>query len=280
MTKPVLPNIYAYNNFRTYLADYQVARQRMEPAFSKSEFSRRLNLPNTRSYFMDIIKGKKVTQTFVDRFISVMELDKSEAQYFRVLVMFNQAEKAEEIELYFGQLISLNRTPKTILDKDLLVYYKNWYNSVIRAILNIYDFSDDYPALGRKVIPAISAKEAKESVLLLARLRLISKDEKGFWRPTDKSISTPDFVKDEMVKQFQIQCLELARVGLIRRSDVRQVVATNIISISGTGYERLAKLIHDFRSQVRSLVHKDDSPADRVYQLSVVLMPFSRQETI
>jgi|WetSurMetagenome_2_1015567.scaffolds.fasta_scaffold162522_2 uncharacterized protein (TIGR02147 family) len=270
-------SIYAYNDFRNFLHDYQESRQGQEPDFTKSEFSRRLRLPHSRSYFFDVLNGKKVTTTFIDRFVSVMGLKGHESQYFRVLVKFNQAESVEERELYFGQLVALNRTPTSILSKDLFIYYKDWYNSIIRAILNVYDFKDDYKKLGQRIIPAITPKQARQSIKLLKKLGLIQLDRSGFWRPSAKSISAPEFVKDEIIRQFQLQCLEFARMGVLRKDDQRQVVATNTLSISAQGYDRLIKHIQQFRSLVRSLASKDESPADRVYQLSLLLIPFSRK---
>jgi uncharacterized protein (TIGR02147 family) len=81
-----------------------------------------MHLPNTRSYFTDVLKGKKVAPTFTERFINVMELNKEEAQFFRALVKFNQAENLSEREIYFEQLISLNRTPKKVIDKKAYSY--------------------------------------------------------------------------------------------------------------------------------------------------------------
>jgi len=118
--KTKLPSVYEYNNFRKYLSDYQNARQAHDPGFSKSALSRILGLPNTRSFFTDVLKGKKVSGAFIERFIKVLELTKDEARFFRVLIMFNQAESAEERELYFDQLISLNKTPKRVMEKKHL----------------------------------------------------------------------------------------------------------------------------------------------------------------
>jgi uncharacterized protein (TIGR02147 family) len=142
-----LPSVYAYNDFRKFLADYQNARHVQEPSFSKSEFSRSLLLPNTRSYFNDVMRGKRVSETFVSRIISTIGFSKHEAQYFRTLVRFTQADNDEERELSFEQLIALNRTPKRILDKNILVYYSKWYHGVIRAMLEIWDFNGDYTVM-------------------------------------------------------------------------------------------------------------------------------------
>lgn len=274
------PDIFNYNNFRAFLTDYQTACQMDDPTFSKSAFSKLLGLPNTRSYFNDVLNGKKVSAVFIERFIKVIGLKKEEAQFFRVLIKFNQADSADEREIYFDQLITLNRTPKRIIKKTIYIYYKNWYNSVIRALLNVYDFRGDSARLAKMVFPPISARQAKESITLLVRLGLIAKVNNGSYKPTDKSITTPDGERDELIKHYQLSCLEMAKNSLLKSSSLPQSVSTNVLSISKEGYLRLEKKVGQFRSEVRSLVQKDEHQADRVYQLDVLLFPNSRQRAL
>lgn len=274
--KSQLPNIYEYNDFRKYLADYQRARQSTDKSFTKSHFSQSLMLPNTRSYFTDVLKGKKVTSTFAERFVNVMGLDKEQAQFFRVLIKFNQAENLSEREIYFEQLISLNRTPKKVIDKKTYSYYKNWYNSAIRALLYIYDFEKDYARLAKKIFPPISTKQAKESIALLKELHLITKNEHGYYKPTEKSITTSDYIRDEIILQYQLKCLELAKSAILKNKKQKQLITTNTISISENGLNLIEKKIQKFRSEIRSLVHKDENKADKVYQLDILMFPNSK----
>lgn len=270
-----LPNIYEYNNFRKYLKDYQKVKKATDKRFTKSNVCKLLGLPNTRSYFNDILRGKRISSIFVDRFISLLELKTDEAQFFRILVKFNQAENTNERELYFEQLISLNKTPNKVLSKELFKYYSNWYNSAIRAILNYYKFSGDYKKLAKMVFPPISVTQAKESVSLMERLKLIEKDNKGYYHLTNNSISAPEYIRNDLIKQYQIKCLDLAKNSIIKNDSQPQTIATNTISISKAGYKRLEKKIHKFRSEVRSLVHKDENCAERVYQINIQLFPNS-----
>lgn len=278
-TTESMPNIFAYNDFRRYIGDYQIARQSREQCFSKSMFSKLLGLPNTRSYVVDVLKGKKVSPEFVERFIDVLNLDKHEANYFRMLVKHNQCENPDERTLYFEQLIALNRTPRRMLEKEMFEYYRNWYHSVIRALLNFYDFSDNYAGLASKLSPVITVRQAKESIKLLTTLKLISRDKDGFYRPTDKAISTPDYVRDELVKQFQMQCFELAKRSIVNRKPSDSgLYITNTVSISSRAYKILENLTERFRSEIRSLAVKDESPADSVYNICLALIPVSKKE--
>jgi uncharacterized protein (TIGR02147 family) len=266
-----LPSIYGYNDFRRFLADYQEAREASDPEFTKSAICKRLGIPNTRSYVNDVINGRPVSATYAERFTKVFDLKKEEARFFLVLVKYNQAENNGEKELYLEQLISMNKTPKRILDTKAFSFFREWHHSVIRALLDVIDFKDDYEALGKALVPPVTAKKAKESIALLRSLDLIRLDEKGNWRPSDKSIATSDSIKDDLIYYYQSQCLELARLALIKRQDQPQNISTNIISTSRDGYKRITKKIDKFRSEIRSLVHKDAGPSDGVYQLNIQL---------
>jgi len=272
-----LPGIFEYNNFRLFLKDYWEARYSFDKSFTKSFVCKMLGLPRTRSYFNDVINGKEVTDTFIERFVKLIGFNKAEARFFRVLVRFNQAANPDEREFYFDQLISLNRTPTRIIDPKAYIFYNEWYHNVIRSLIDVLKVTEtDYDELVKKIYPPVSSRKVKESLELLNELGMIRIDENGYYRQTEKSITTGDAVQDELIKQYQIQCLELAEQSLIGKGDLPHNFHTNTISISHEGYKRLEKHLAQFMAEVRSLVHKDEFPADRVYQMNIQLFPCSK----
>ena len=268
-------NIYEYADFRKYLEEYQAKRQAVDKGFSRAGICKLLGLPNTRSYFTSILKGKPVSKTFVDRFIQVLELDKEEAQYFRVLVQFNQAEHEGEREMLFDQLIALNRTPKKFIDEKAYAYYKDWIHSAVRAMLDVVDIQDDPAALARRLVPQASAKKVKESLALLSGLGLIAKNERGMWKATDKSITAGAYVQHELVKQYQLQSFELGKRAVLAPSGGPQNMSTLTLSLSARMRDKLFQKVQKFKSEVRSMVHKDADPAACLYQLNIQLFPQS-----
>lgn len=203
--KTTLPDIFEYNDFRKFLYDFQKARHAQDRMFTKSELCKRLGIPNTRSYINDVINGRIVTSTFVNRFINVLGLNKEQALFFRCLVDFNQAINPEDRERHFDQLVSLNRTPVKKIDKQTFIYYNEWYHGVVRALLAVFDFKDNYAVLARKLYPPLTEKQAKDSISLLLELKLIKKNEAGFYKPTDKSITTGFYLSDELIKNYQVR---------------------------------------------------------------------------
>ncbi len=269
------PSVYTYNNFRPFLADWQAWKQELEPDFTRSEFSRRLGLPRTRSFLNDVLRGKKVTSTFVGRFTQVMALGHEEGQFFQALVKFNQAESSQERELYFEQLVQLNRAPRAVLDREAWDYYKDWRNAALRCVLDVIDWDGEDPVcLGKKMFPRQTPGEVKNAVGVLCKLGMVEKNPLGFWKPTQKTLSTGDGVRDERVRQQQLGCLKLSEQAMLAElpSGERDTTAV-FLSVSAEAELVLRRRLAHFRSEIRSIVHKDELPASRAFHLGMQLIP-------
>jgi uncharacterized protein (TIGR02147 family) len=146
------PDIFAYIDYRNFLQDYYDKRKISDPGFTHTYICHRLGQENAKSYFNNVIKGRaNVSSTFIDRFIVLLELKSDEAKYFRALVNYNQVASAHEKDFYFDQIIRLNHTPHRIMDINAYLFYKEWYHSAIRAILDLINFTDDYKLLSNKL---------------------------------------------------------------------------------------------------------------------------------
>ena len=140
-------------------------------------------------------------------------------------------------------------------------------------MLDIFDFIDNYKELAGKLHPPVTAKEVRESIVLLRELELIRVTEQGYLKPTDKMITTGEYAREALVKQYQLKCLEHAGQALIdeRMKDSR--FFTQTISVSTTGYHRIMERMQQFKKEIRSIVHKDEQNSDTVCQLSIQLSP-------
>lgn len=276
MIQEKTPDIFTYIDFRKYLQAYYSFRKNIDKGFTHSYICRRLGQKNAKSYFNNVIKGRaNVTSTFIDRFINVLELQHEEAIYFRALVNYNQTTSPNEKEFFFDQLVRLNRTPYHVMDKNVYAYYSEWYHSAMRALLDIVNFKNNYKQLANRIFPPITIKQARDSITLLKDLEIVAKNDKGYWKPTDKAIVTGDFIKDAVVKQFQMKCLDHAK-NIIANDYVtghRNITLT--ISASEKARERISARINQFKTEIRSIIHKDDLPPVKVYTLTLNFFPMS-----
>jgi uncharacterized protein (TIGR02147 family) len=271
------PDIYLYNDFRKYIADFQKWAFQQDQTYSKSHMTRLLGLPNSRSFLSDVLRGKRISAAFVERFITIFGFDNDQAAFFRAMVRFNQCEDAGEREHYFEQFIALNRTPRHILRSESFAYYKDWYTPALRALLNVFDFDGvKFSELARRLVPAVSVPKIKQAFILLLKLNLIERNSDGFFKPTQCTIGTEDYLQDEILRQFQVNCLQLAQNAIVRDAKQPQTMAINTVSISKNGLKRIEQQIEHFRTQVRSIIKNDEEKPEVVYQVDVLFFPMSK----
>lgn len=278
---PQVSNLFEFADFRKFLEDYHARRQEQDASFTRMRFCADLGLPNTRSFLSDVIAGRRtLSKTYVDRFVRALRMDEDEAQYFRVLVDFNQCSHDKERELLFEQLVSLNRTPRKFVPPEHYEFYSHWHHTAVFAMLQVEPFAGDYAALAKALFPSITARQARDSVALLSRLGLISEHDGGVWKATDRTLDTGRNVKDELVKQYQLQCLELAKKILLLGPDPRatRTFSTVTLSVSREASRLISKKIQKFKSEVSAIAHREEAPADRVYQLNIQYYPQSSLE--
>jgi len=274
-----LNEVFEFVDFRKFLEDYQAKRQAADKRFTRSRFCRELGLPNTRSYFNDIVKGTRpLSKGAVERFVQTLGLDEEASRYFRVLVDFNQSEDPGEREMLFDQLVSLNRTPKRFVRPEEYEFYRQWYHTTVFSLLDVIDFSGDYAGLAKRVLPAITAAQARESIALLKKLKLIRRDEDGAWKPVAKTLDAGSYVRDELVRQYQTQCLELAKRAMLIDSPDARNFSTVTLSVSARGLAQIEKRLQKFKSEARAIAHRESEPADRVVQLNIQMFPQSVPE--
>lgn len=278
MSEPV---VYEFHDFRAWLAAWYAWRStEVEPDLSKSEVSRRLGLPRTRSYFTDVLRGKPVSAVFVERLVDLTELNRTEAKYFRALVRFAQAMDPREREEAFDDVVALNRVPWAKAAGDTWEYYKDWRNQLVRALLLVVPCKGDWAALARKSLLPLSVSEIKKTIATLERLDMVAKGEDGVWRPTQPTLSTGTGLQEKILRQAQMVQLEHIRDDLLHDAEGRppRKVTTSLVSISGPGLERILLRMDRLRSEIRALAHRDPNPADRVYLVALAAVPLSQPE--
>lgn len=272
------PVVYEFHDFRAWLnAWYAYQSTQVEVGLSKSEVSRRLGLPKTRSYFNDILRGKQVSAVFVERLVELTGLNRTEAKYLRALVRFAQASDSREREEAFDDVIALNRVPWAKAAGDSWEYYKDWRNQLVRSLLMVAPCRGDWASLARRSILPLSASEVRKAMGTLRRLGMVECGKDGVWRPTQPSISAGSGLDEKILRQAQMVQIEHIRDDLLRdppRLPERKVT-TSIVAISGPGLEGILKRMEQLRSEIRAMAHRDPHPSDRVYLVALAAVPIS-----
>lgn len=264
-------NIYQFTHFRKYLEEYQAARMLEEPSFTRVEVCNLLGLPKTRSYFADVLRGKKVSKRMAEKFEQILELDDAECKYFEAMIAFDQAKTLAERSEAFEALMKIHPNPQMVLDTDAYSYYKHWYNSAMFALLDVMDVADDLSAVQKRLVPHVALGKLEESIKLLERLNLIRKNEQGFWKPTQESISSGPYNNSELIREYQLQSFELSKQAILSPSKNPHVMSTMVFSVSSEAYKELEAELQKFKAAARRIITSDKNKANAVYQMNLHL---------
>ena len=264
-------DIFQFTHFRKYLDEYQAARVVSDPEFTRAGACALLGLPKTRSYYNDIVKGKKLSSRMIPKFVEVLGLNKKEAKYFETMVNLDQAKSTAERDAYFEELLRQHPDPHHILDADAYEYYNHWYNSVLFTALEVVDVSDDLEPIQKRIFPKVSVGTLKRSLELLERLGFVRKNEDGFWKSCRDSVSSGAYNNNDLVRQYQLQCFELSKQALLANDDNPSDMGTFTFSVSDEAFKAIAKEIWAMKARVRKIITQDKKKATGVHQLNIHL---------
>ena len=264
-------DIFQFTHFRKYLDEYQAARMQTDPEFTRAGACALLGLPKTRSYYNDIVKGKKLTGRMIPKFVEVLGLNKKEAKYFETMVNFDQAKTTTERNAFFDELIKQHPDPHHILNEDAYEYYNHWYNSVLFTALDVMDVSDDLEPIQKRIFPKVSVWTLKRSLELLERIGFVRKNEDGFWKSSRDSVSSGAYNNSDLVRQYQLQCFELSKQALLADDENASDMGTFTFSVSDDAYKEIALEIQNLKAKVRKIITQDKKEATGVHQLNIHL---------
>ncbi|MGA2508273.1 MAG: TIGR02147 family protein [Chitinispirillaceae bacterium] len=274
-----MPDIFTYTDYRTFLADYYCHHKAENPAFSYQLLSDKAGFSN-RGFIFNVITGKKnLSRSSAVKLSQALRLTAREADYFDNLVSFNQAKNLRERNYFFDKInaIKSNRQGSAAVRetrKEQYEFYAAWYISVVRSLIDMHRFKDDYQWLAKNVYPPIKPKEAKKAVLLLEKLGMIRKQKDGYYKVADKTITAGKEIMQLGLLNFQVQTTELAKKALQELPKDRRNISGLTLGISKKTYDSICAEIETFQSRLLAMAEADNE-ADNVYQLNFHFFPVS-----
>lgn len=273
-----MKTIFEYIDYRQYLKDYYTSSKEKRSYFSYRYFSRQAGVKSP-VFLKLVIDGKRgLTGKMVEKFAHALKLNVKEATCFRHLVFFNQAKTAPEKQEHYLVLKSMaDHVSEHVIGATLYDFYDKWYISVVRELVTLHDFKDNYAKMGAAVVPAITPAQARDAVEFLLKADLIARNEDGTYRQTKTAITTGQEVTSIAVRNFNRAMVQLAEKSLDSVPAARRHVSGVTMGISPECYNVLVAEINAFKDRVISIVNSDDHAA-KVYQLNVQLFPLSRDQ--
>lgn len=270
-----MEKIYKYLDYRQFLADYYNEKKSTTRYFSHRHFAGKAGVKSP-VFFKQVIENKRnLTDAMIAKFSIALELNKKETVFFRNLVHFNQAKTPDEKQGYYCYLLTMmDCVDEQKLTADQYLYYSKWYNSVIRELICLFDFKDDYSRIADMVKPSIRPSEVKESISLLLRLNLVKKEKNGIYLQTNKAITGGSDIVSIARRSFNSAMIALAKDANETVPVDKRNISCITMGVSRACYDVLLVELDAFKKRVISIVNKDEN-STQVYQMNFQLFPLS-----
>lgn len=272
--------VFDYTNYRQFLKDYYEERK-AESGFTHRDFAALTGM-NSTSWLLHLIKGtKNLSADSAVRIAKALKLNRTEAEYFELLVPFTQARNSAARDLLYQRMLALKRKLKIArIGEERYAYYLKWYHPVVRSLVTKVDFGQgsrkpDYAVLARCLTPPITPGEARKSVRLLEKLGFIVLGPDGRYAHADAVVSTGDEVASLNVINYHKQVSRLAEAAHDRAPREERDISALTLGIGEESVRIIKSRIQAFRKEIMELAQASGS-ADRVYQLNFQFFPVGR----
>ena len=265
--------IFEYLDYREFLQDYYRIRKEANSSFSLRAFSDKIGF-KAKDFISRVMQGEKnLSEQSIQKVASGLRLGKRESEFFAALVLFNQAETAEERNSHYAKMQEILKIVRFSESQHLMAHYQyqvysDWRHLVVRSLIGMFGFSGDFKELGNRVHPKITPEQAKESVKLLESCGLISKKEDGSYELSQSAITTGNRTSKTALRGFHQKCLKLGADSIDRDQPSERNISGLTLGISKDGYERIVERINAFRKEIAFLA-EEEQEADSAYQLEI-----------
>jgi uncharacterized protein (TIGR02147 family) len=270
-------DIFSYFDYRCYLADFYTLHKSRDESFSHRTFLKRAGIPGSVYLKRLILRQRKLSRRYIGNFIVALGLTPREARYFRLMVQYGNELLLKTRESLLREMLSMRSQNDDYLIKDKqLKYFSKWYYPVVRELVTIVDFNDDYTELARRTIPKISPRQAQGAVRYLLKCGFITKDRDGRYSLKDQFITTGPEVQSTIMTEFHRQNLQWCADSLSTVALNDRDVSSLTMTVSRATYDTIKGEIVSFRKRLMDLA-RDDTKGEMVCYTGFQLMPRSRE---
>jgi uncharacterized protein (TIGR02147 family) len=273
-TKIKKPSVYQFSNYRDYLkAIYNYKKNTTLKRFSLKDFNHLLNF-SSHDMLNKVMHGKRnLSQKSAMALANGLGLSKRQAEFFKTLVLLNQAESIEERRFYTSQILKFNRYKKlNPLNDARFRLFSKWFYTPVLQLISLKEFQEDPAWIAKKLVPHITEAEAKSALKDLESLGLIFRNEKGRLRRTNKSITTENELTNALIPQFHKQMIERAKESIDAFDKTERNISGATLAVSPDKLKEIWALMHKYREEVLLVASQSEKVSD-IIQVNFQLFP-------
>jgi uncharacterized protein (TIGR02147 family) len=267
------PVVYEYSDYRIFLLDLIKHERSKGQRMSLRAFTARV-LPalSSSGLLPAVLKGKKnLGPNLRTKLTQALQLKPREAQFFELLVQFNQADDLAEKNRFFVQLSRFRQSKAKIVSEGQYLFFSRWYYPVVFNYFGMNQKQKNPMEIATAIYPPLSPAQVEEAIRLLLKLGLIKKLANGY-AVTENHLATESEFQGLVAAQYNQQFLQLATESLHHVSPKFRQFSTIVFSSSRDTIGLITDRMTALKEEVQEILSKDPK-SECIYTLGVHLFP-------
>lgn len=271
-----MANLYDHTDYRAWLKEWFQERKRLDKRVSYRQWGARIGVDP--GYLSHVLQGREhLADADIPAVAKEAKLDRAQTSYLQELVGYNKARSPKEIAERFAKLTESRAFQTSVLADSQSSFFAQWHHMAVRLALSIEDFDGDWHRLGRRVIPALSARKAQESVGLMERLGMVRMTESGSYRLCDRFVSTGDAWSANAIREYQLQSLQRAAEALVTLPKDERDISTASFTLPASELPVLQERVRAFRQSLLKW-SAGFAECDTAYQVNIQIFPIAQSD--
>lgn len=269
------PNLFEFDNYRTFLAAHFVFKKKANPRFSYSNWARQLGLKNNTS-LLKILNGSRDAGPDITRkLVEYFRFNDKQRLFFEDLVRLAKSKHDGALQVAIMERLKRHHPLKKfhLLEESEFSVIADWWHYAIRQFTKLKKFQNDQDWIAKHLLFKVSPKQVTKAIASLIEIGLLNKTDAQLI-PTTASYNTTNDVSSEAIKRFHEGMLENAHkaVRLVEPKD-RNISGLTLAFASKdlpAAKEMLRKFQDDFDTQFGGATEPDS-----VYHLEIAFFPLT-----
>lgn len=286
LTAGLAPTLAEYTDFRKYLKDVYDFRRANESTglrfYSYSTFSAAADIKSP-NYLKLIIEGRRnLSEDMITRFARALRLTRPEADEFRALVRYGQANTPVERNHFLKELADL-RAQRAFesgnINQAAWGKVPGWIGWVLYAMADQANVDFDPLVLQQLFRAKAGVEDIRKSLAKLTESGELARDERGQITKARDLIESPQDLPVPLIRKLQAELIYLGIESLFRDSPKDREFGAMTVAMTEEEFNQVRFELRQLRKRLQRdiLTQRKTTKGDRVYQLNVQLFPVTEK---
>ena len=266
-----MKSVFEYKDYHLFMQDYYDERKRLG-AFSWREFCKSAGFTSPNFLKLVCMGQSKLSKVKVGDVAKAMGLVGDDADYFREMVTFCNAEKdeAKKAALLEMQRIALEHKVR-VVDSDAFQYYESWKYPVLRELAPMMPGASPRD-LADTCKEHVSAEEVRDVLNFLVKAGFLKKDGEKVYSQTEQIVIGSKEALPIAIRAMHKEMANMAACAVDRYSASERHFTGVTLSVNQEASERIAKELDACCRKVLAIAN-EYSDQDQVCRINFQFFP-------